>query len=778
MESKKSKSSKQLSVLEEICEILTQPHDHEEMLNSVVSLVKKRLAADVCSLYLLDDAKKRLILKATLGLNSQKVGQVSMAVEEGITGLVVQRMAPVAENNVSSHPRYKYFPDLREEEVNSFLGVPLISRKKALGVLIVQYQTVREFSRDEIRLMVTIASQLTGVILNAELLQSIEEQGRCEFTQGQSKKKTIAVEDPQSLKHQRMNLLKGIIGSAGMSSGKAYILQDTIDLDLLEQESCENVEAEIQQFHHALQDSIDQISHLMNRVKDSLSEEDSAIFHAHLMILDDRAIGKKIVSLIQEGNSAVWAVREVTCKYIEAFSNMEDPYLRERAMDMKDIGRRVIANLQGTHLPVGEPGLKENSIIVAEDITPSQMISLDMDKVNGFILANGGKTSHVSLLAKSYDIPALVGVGKQIYKIKEQDTILLNCQEGMALYNPAPEIMQEYSRVFAQKEVDKLEIDSLRDLPAVTTDGKEISLLANIGLISDLKRVDQYKPMGVGLYRTEFYFLAHTKQPTEEEQTAFYTRVLQQMGDRPTKIRTLDVGGDKFLPYLEQPREQNPFLGWRSIRMSLDLQGVFRTQLRSLLRASVHGDLGIMFPMISGLEELRQAKAILEEERCKLLEEGIAVSETYQVGMMVEVPSAVYTAEHLIEEVDFFSLGTNDLIQYTLAVDRNNPKVAKLYDSLHPAIWKMIHQLVCITEKAGKPLSICGEMASDPLCAIPLIGIGVRNLSMISPTIPVIKKIIRKVSFVEAQRMGQRVLELRTPSEIRSYLQQELAEIL
>lgn len=777
--------SHQLSVLAEISQLLTQPHDHDEMLHDVVSLVKKRLSAEVCSLYLLNKNADRLILQATEGLNQNMVGKVEMALDEGLTGLVIETMQPVVATDAHLHPRYKFFPNTGEEKFNSFMGVPLVSRSEPMGVLIIQHDRNRKSVKDDISMLVTIASQLAGVVLNAELLLSIEEKDREADTSVSAEVKTESRSKPARTKTttgdsvgKGSKKISGIAGSLGLSLGVAYFLQDTIDFSLIEKESSKDVETEIRRFERAVRDSLQQISVLMDKVENSLSEEDSAIFHAHLMILEDKSVSRKILAIIKSGDSAEWAVKEVIMRYISAFAKIEDPYLRERAMDMKDIGRRMIANLLGTHILVDQMDLPENSIIVAEDITPSQMVSFNMDRVVGFILAKGGKTAHVSLLAKSFDIPALVGVGKEIRKIKEHDQVILDCDHSLALSNPAPEILNEYEKILKHNKEEFHEIEELKNLPAVTTDGHEIKLLSNVGLLADLRRMNTFGSAGVGLYRTEFYFLALNHLPTEEEQTTFYTGVLKQMEGRTTTIRTLDVGGDKFLPYLEKPEEMNPFLGWRSIRMSLDLPDIFRTQLRSLLRASIHGNLSIMFPMITGMEELLAAKQILKEEHNKLTEDGIPVSDSYKVGIMIEVPSAVRTASQLIGEADFFSVGTNDLIQYTLAVDRGNPRVAKLFDALHPAILQMLNELVGVTKKAGKPLSICGEMAADPVTTLLLVGLGIDQLSVISPAIHKLKKVIRATSYKLAQKIAKKALKMDTPTKIRVFLENELTRIL
>ncbi|MGK0290617.1 MAG: phosphotransferase system enzyme I (PtsP) [bacterium] len=789
MDKSSTEQSPQLSILKEISNILTRSHDHQEILNNVVTLVSRRFQTQVCSLYLLDDSGKTLSLKASVGLNQTSVENITMSLDEGLTGLVFTSGKPVSEKYASKHPKFKFFPKSGEEKYSSFLGVPLIARRKPIGVLVIQTVQPRGFQADDISALVTIASQLSGVVQNAELLFYIQQKKqetqalKAELIAAQHQINNFSYPDEindddvvqEYSEHEndikKDQIITGISASPGIGIGNAVILEDNISFDFITESLIDNVLEEKKRFIGALDKSIEQVSEIKKRVTETLSEEDSAIFHAHLMILEDGALNKKISELIQKNFSAEWALKLVINQYVDAYSKIQDPYLRERATDVLDIGHRILGNLLGVKSIAETTALEKKSIIIADDITPSQMVTLDLDKVSGFVIAGGGKTSHCSILAKSFNIPAVVGLGSQIRKIKKKDLIILDGHEAIVLVNPNLQVKGEYQNLLEQHLIYQSELELLKNFPSITKNKEEFFLFSNVGLKKDIELSNRYGAAGIGLYRSEFYFFSKSYLPTEEEQTEMYSYVLKQMKGKPTTIRTLDLGGDKFLPYLQVPKEQNPFLGWRSIRISLGMLGMFRSQLRALLRASVHGNLSILFPMISGMQELRQALSLIQEEKENLLREGYQVDPNISLGIMIEVPSAARLASKLIQEVDFFSIGTNDLTQYTLAVDRNNQKVANLYDSLHPAVLYQIADVVKAANDANKPVSICGEMASDIQAILPLAGLGIRRLSLNPSHIPIAKEVIRKINTDDVKKLTADLIEMDTPQEIRNSIQ-------
>jgi phosphotransferase system enzyme I (PtsP) len=447
---------------------------------------------------------------------------------------------------------------------------------------------------------------------------------------------------------------------------------------------------------------------------------------------------------------------------------MEDPYLRERSADMEDIGRRILGYLDGTGR--NRVRLREKRIIVAEDILPSDMATLDPNKIAGIITERGDVNSHAAIMARSLGIPAVLGVEGLMKHVGVRDEVILDGNSGSIFINPDAKIRSEYHRLQQDFGVRRRELDDLRDVPAVTRDGVRISLRANIGLVSDVRVALNNGAEGVGLYRTEFPYMARTSFPDRQFQYRLYRKVLEEFDPLPVTIRTLDIGGDKGLPYFTFPHEDNPFMGWRSIRVSLELRDIFREQLAGILMASPHGTVSIMFPMISDIEEIRTIRVILKEVEDELDQEGIPFDRGIRLGIMVELPAAVQIADILVREVDFFSIGTNDLIQYTLAADRNNPKVKKYFDPYHPAVLSSIRRVAEVAQRAEKGVSLCGEMAADPMNAVLLLGMGITEFSLAAPSIPLVKQALHKVTLAQARKIAQAALSLESASAVRNYI--------
>src|SRR3989442_1429723 len=498
------------------------------------------------------------------------------------------------------------------------------------------------------------------------------------------------------------------------------------------------------------------------------SPPDGGIIDAHRLMLEDPGFARKLEAAIHDGLAAEAALKRVVEEYVEQFVRMSDGYLRDRAVDVKDVGLRILRNLLGVAEP--ERPLAKDSVLVADELTLSDLALIEHEHLCGIVLATGGVTSHASILAKSFEIPTVVGCEHLIETVQEGDDLIVDGNSGVVYVNPPVDVAREYERLERDYSAFNQKLETLKLLPAETSDGRRLSLYANIGLIADLLLAHRHGAQGVGLYRTEFPFLTYREFPDEEEQYDLYARVVRGMEGKPVTIRTLDVGADKYPAYMQVPREDNPYLGWRSIRISLEMPEFFKVQLRAILRAAALGRVRIMFPMISSVEEIRRAKDLLEEAKEELASEGREHDPGVQVGMMVEVPSAVALANQLIREVDFFSIGTNDLIQYLLAVDRSNRKVAPLYEPLHPAVLSAVHDVVQAAKGAGKWVGMCGEMASEPLCTLVLLGFGLDDVSMGPFFIPVIKRIIRSVSYAAARNIARDVLEMATIKEGKGYL--------
>jgi phosphotransferase system enzyme I (PtsP) len=764
-----------VTTLEDISTLILQSHDLDETLNNIVALVARRTTADVCSIYLLDENETTLRLCATRGLSPESVGQVTMELGEGLTGLVVEERRVVATEEAQDHPRYRYFQETGEEQFHSFLGIPLLDRKKTIGVLVIQTREPRSFTAAEISTLSAIAFQVASIVINARLLDFIHQKEQEAQTFALALEKNRQALQPAAAPasyNSQEGPLRGTVAYPGLTSGSAHVMVDSGGFaDFLEEDQVDPDE-ERQRIEQALEKTRIQTIFLEKRVAERLSPDDASIFHTHLMILEDRAFLQRIQKEIEQGHCAAYALKKVVNHYINAFERMDDPYLRERAADMKDIGRRLAVNLSGREDQVLH--LKHPGILIAKEILPSDMASLDHEQILGIVTESGEKNSHAVIMAKSLGIPALVGVKGVMKRITPEETVILDANSGCLYASPPPAIIEEYSRLEEEARLESHRLEEFAQLPAITKDGTSVVLRANIGLISDMAVAQRNGAEGVGLYRTEFPYMIRGEFPTREEQYRLYARVVEGFGGQPVTIRTLDIGGDKGLPYFSPPPEENPFMGWRSVRVSLDNRDIFRTQMEAILMASVHGPVKLLFPMISGIEEIRACHEVIAEARHNLSAEGIKFAEQIPVGVMIEVPAAVTMAAQLAKEVDFFALGTNDLIQYMLAADRNNPLVSKYYDPLHPAILRVLHQVSGVARKQQKGLCLCGEMASDPAHFLLLLGMGIREFSMAAPFIPRIKALLRDLSLSTAEKTAKKALTMMDSAQIRNYLQQVL----
>ncbi len=770
------RSSEQLGIttLEDISALILQSHDLDETLANIVNLVARRMRTEVCSIYLIEGPEQRLRLRASKGLSRRAVGKVTMSLGEGLTGLAAEERRVVAIQEPQSHPRYIYFKETGEERYHSFLGIPLFDRKEPIGVIAIQTKEPRQFGAEEISALSTIAFQIASIVVNARLLDSIrhKEAETSRFAQELETTRRTLLQRESALNASGEVALRGIVAYPGVVSGPLHILDQQIGFADMPEDRQGAVEEELQRLEGALEKARIQTIFLEKRVAERLSASDAAIFHTHLMILEDRGFLTKMRTKIQEGHSAAFALKKVVGDYIEAFDRMDDPYLRERAADMEDIGRRLLAHLVGQEnhlLQLRHPG-----ILVAKEILPSDMAVLDHDQLLGIVTDAGEKNSHAVIMAKALGIPALVGVKGVVQAAGPEDHGILDANSGAFYVNPPPHVVVEYRRLEADSSREAHRLEEYRDRPAVSADGVRVTLRGNIGLVSDVAVALRHGAEGVGLYRTEFPYMARASFPDREEQYQLYRKVIEGFAGQPVTIRTLDIGGDKALPYFQPPKEDNPFMGWRSVRVSLDNRDIFRTQLEAILMAGVHGPVKLLLPMISGFEEVRACRAILAEACQQLRQEGVPFSDRIPLGVMLEVPAAIQLAPQLAKEVDFFALGTNDLIQYMLAADRNNPLVNKYYDPLHPAILQVLNQVVEMAGRNGRGLCLCGEMASDPLCFIALLGMGLREFSMPSPFIPRTKAMLAEIPVRTARQALREVLGLTDSTAIRARLSRVL----
>ncbi len=568
-----------------------------------------------------------------------------------------------------------------------------------------------------------------------------------------------------------MSQLTGIAASNGIAIAKAYKLAIP-DLSF-DKKKVDNTTNEVERLTNALEVSKSELEKIKEHARTSLGDEHAEIFSAHLLVLSDPELINPIKDKIETDQvNAEFALDETAQMFIEMFENMDNEYMRERAADIKDVTKRVMAHLLEVSFP--NPALIDDEVIViAEDLTPSDTAQLNKQFVQGFTTNIGGRTSHSAIMARSLEIPAVVGTKAITEQAKEGDILIVDGIDGTVIINPTDDEINEYKLKQQNFEEQKQEWAKLKDEPTISKDGTHVELVANIGTPNDVEGVINNGGEGVGLYRTEFLYMGKNELPTEDEQFDAYKSVLEQMGDKPVVVRTLDIGGDKELPYLELPDEMNPFLGYRAIRLCLERDDIFRTQLRALLRASRYGNLKIMFPMIATLDEFRQAKAILLEEKENLTKEGTEVSDDIEVGIMVEIPSTAVIARQFAKEVDFFSVGTNDLIQYTLAADRMNERVSYLYQPYHPAILNLVNNVIEAAHAEGKWAGMCGEMAGDSIAIPILLGLGLDEFSMSATSILPARTQMKDLSKEELASYKDQLLSMGTADEVEAFIREK-----
>ncbi|RDE94551.1 phosphoenolpyruvate-protein phosphotransferase PtsI [Aggregatibacter aphrophilus] len=571
-------------------------------------------------------------------------------------------------------------------------------------------------------------------------------------------------------------MISGIPASPGIVFGKALVLKEekiVLDTQKIKDSQIEN---EIARFYAGRDAAVEQLNSIKDRAYQSLGEEKAAIFEGHLMILEDEELEEEIIDYLRSNHvNAAVAANVVIDQQVAMLSEIDDEYLKERAGDIRDIGNRLIKNILGMHIvDLGE--INEEAILVAYDLTPSETAQLNLDKVLGFVTDIGGRTSHTSIMARSLELPAIVGTNNVTEKVKTGDFLILDALNNAVYVNPSQQEIQRLKTLQDKLAEEKAELAKLKDLPALTLDGHQVDVVANIGTIRDVEGAERNGAEGVGLYRTEFLFMDRDQLPSEEEQFIAYKEVVEAMNGNLVVLRTMDIGGDKELPYLNLPKEMNPFLGWRAIRIALDRREILNAQLRAVLRASAYGRLAVMFPMIISVEEIRELKSVIEELKVELRNEGKAFDEDIQVGVMVETPSAAVNAKFLAKEVDFFSIGTNDLTQYTLAVDRGNELISHLYNPMIPSVLNLIKQVIDASHAEGKWTGMCGELAGDERATILLLGMGLDEFSMSAISVPRIKKLIRNVNYQDAKLLAEKALQQPTAAEIEQLISDFLAE--
>ncbi|MBD3609768.1 MAG: phosphoenolpyruvate--protein phosphotransferase, partial [Gammaproteobacteria bacterium] len=646
-----------------------------------------------------------------------------------------------------------FFPEADEESYFSYMGVPIIHHRSVLGVLVVQRYSNERFSEDEETFLITVAAQLASAIIHAQAVGDV----------------ALPSTDRASTEEHRR--LKGLPGAPGVAMGTAVVVYPMADLDAVPDRLSKDIEQDITEFQQAVSAVKSDIASLSKRLGSVLPEEELALFDAYRLMLDSGSFTRQIEERIQEGQWSASALRDVIKEHVKVFKAMEDPYLSERSDDVRDLGQRILSYLQQEQRE--KLDYPADTILVGDDITASMLAEVPTEVLAGVVSSKGSRSSHVAILARALDIPAVMGATELPVGRVDGRELIADGYSGRVYINPGKAIRKEFQRLIDEERDLHAGLVELRDLPAETTDGQRIHLYANTGLLTDISPTLKSGAEGVGLYRTEFPFMIRERFPGEEEQRQIYRTVLEAFNPMPVVLRTLDVGGDKALPYFPI-KEENPFLGWRGIRITLDHPEIFLVQLRAMLRASEGlENLHLLLPMISNVAEVDQSMALIRRACAELKEEGYQFPQP-RVGAMIEVPSAVYQMSSLAKRVDFFSVGSNDLTQYLLAVDRNNAQVAELYDSLHPAVLSALLMVMDGAGKFDKPVSICGEMAGDPAAVLLLMGMGVDSFSMSASSLPRVKWVIRNFSQTDAKELLNQALEMEDAVSIRQYLNNAL----
>ena len=750
-----------LKTLKRIVQDVTAASQFTDALTILVQRVRKAVNADAVSVYLIDNKQAEYVLIRTDGLNQEAQFRVRVSLDCGLIGLIGRREEPIHVENALVHPDFHQNSLLGEEHLKAFLGVPIIQHRKLFGVITVQQAEQRCFDDAEESFLITLASQLGGIIAHAEATGEL-----AQLTQ-------LKPYGPEKAEPTN-TILTGIGCVPGIGIGTVVVVYPPADIDAVPRLQIDDIEQETQIFFDALHVVREDIQRLNTRMKKMVGEEEHALFDVYVRILDRDSLGGEVVDLIRnEHLSAQAALSAVIKKHVLQFENMEDDYLRERASDFRDLGRRVLAELQRTQPQ--ELIYPKRTILVGDEVPASALAEVPEGQLVGIVSTKGANNSHVAILARALGVPTVMGVlGLKVEQLNDR-AMIVDGFLGHVYLSPARRLLTEFKKL-AQEEQDlNQSLVSLRDKPAETLDNHRISLQVNTGLAMDSSLSMSVGAEGVGLYRSEVPFMSRDRFPSEDEQYIIYRQILKAFAPRDVTMRTLDIGGDKILPYFPM-KEDNPYLGWRGIRVTLDHPDVFLIQVRAMIRASEELDnLKIMLPMITTLGEVEEARLLVEQAYQELLEEKCIVKMP-KLGVMIEVPAAVYLAKELAKKVDFLSVGSNDLTQYLLAVDRNNAKVAGLYDSFHPALLQTLLKIIQGGHAAGVKVSICGEMACDPLAVILLIAMGFDTLSMNSCSLPRVKWIIRNITLANARKILGEVMDMNHAEQIRNHLQNALEQ--
>ncbi|MDN0120237.1 phosphoenolpyruvate--protein phosphotransferase [Yersinia frederiksenii] len=727
-----------LTRLREIVEKVAMATSLTDALELLVNETCLAMDTEVCSIYLADNDRRCYYLMATRGLKKPRGRTITLAFDEGIVGLVGRLAEPINLADAQSHPSFKYVPQVKEDRFRAFLGVPIIYRRQLLGVLVVQQREHRQFDESEESFMVTLATQLAGILSQSQL--------NAIFGQ------------------YRQTRIRALAAAPGVAVAEGW--QDTSQpsLDLVFEASTLDPVLERERLTQALEEAAAEFRRFSKRFAASSQKESAAIFDLYSHLLNDARLKRELFAQIDAGSVAEWAVKQVVEQFAAQFASLQDTYMRERASDLRALGQRLLFHLDDS--TSGASQWPERFILVADELTATLLAEVPQDRLAGVVVRDGAANSHAAILVRAMGIPTVMGADIQP-ALLNQRLLIVDGYRGEVLVDPEPVLVKEYQRLVTEEiELSKLAEDDVEQ-PAALKSGERIQVMLNAGLSPEHEQLLGGRVDGVGLYRTEIPFMLQSGFPSEEEQVAQYQGMLQLYPNKPVTLRTLDIGADKQLPYMPIS-EENPCLGWRGIRVTLDQPEIFLIQVRAMLRANAGtGNLGILLPMITSLEEVDEAKRLIDRAGREVQEVlGYELPQP-KLGVMIEVPAMIFMLPYLKSRVDFISVGTNDLTQYLLAVDRNNTHVASLYDSLHPAMLQVLNHILTQATQSGLQVSLCGEMAGDPMGALLLVGLGYRNLSMNGRSVARIKYLLRNIELADAQALAERVLTAQMTTDVR-----------
>lgn len=739
--------------ISELSTIFDKTSRLDDFLQTVVEMVAHHMRATVCSVYLYEAVSKELILSATIGLSHESIRQVKLKSGEGIVGTAMEELRPILENVGSENPHFKYIPGTGEEQYQAFLAVPLLRGLEKIGVITLQHANPGYFNQNDLKAIRAIAAQLAATIENAQLFISLHEQAK-------------QTEESENRKAEPLKLVRGASASSGIAVGKITKIFESAESRFDGSEADVKEEYSLKDFYRALKKTEEQLSGLQQKMEQEQYDVASLIFSSHLLIIKDSQFSGVMAEKIQAGWTPTQAVVSVVNKYVDIFSKSPNPRLAEKVQDIKDLGHRILLNLKEDDAETAD---YSGHIVLCGELLPSDLLKLVAQKAAGIIIVGAAMTAHLSILSKSLEIPIVFTNETQLYTIPENEEILLEGNQGLIYIKPSEEVREKYTSL---QETSKYVLFESKAIPeqTYTKDQTQIHLLANINLLSELPLVHQLKAEGIGLYRSEFPFIIRNTFPSEEEQYRIYRRILQNSGDKEVTFRTLDVGGDKMLSYYSHVNEANPFLGLRALRFSLRNQDIFAQQLRAMLRAGHGYELKIMFPLVSSVDDFLQARTIVSDCIRQLETEEIEHNAHPQIGVMIELPSAAEITTALAKYSDFVCIGTNDLIQYVLGVDRTNEAIADLYLAYHPAVLRILHKIVKAVQAQNKKITLCGELATDSKLLPFLLGIGLRRLSINPKQLPDIQAKISAIHLEDAQELAQAILEMDQIKEIEKKL--------